>query len=570
VTTADGEPLRWEGFTTGPVVLDDDEITAVSRLLLGLDLAEVSLQAARRLLPHVDGTGPQPPALLMHSATQTTKGFEGDLSDVQLGRLPYDVPGYLEARVVSLGRPGDLAVGRTEPWLEAVRLFGADHLDLGDRAHYYLSHALLAAATVRAGAAGAAGAVASLGHVPAHAPSVLDELVAWVRAHPDVVVRLYALDQETQVFLLWLADAAGLERLAVDANAPVVAQRWNRKNGLHPTVAAAAALTPGADEPAPALLVREQEASDAFGLLGLRIPVLPGYRLERAGDAAGFADQAVRAARMLRERHGLTSGCLKPCEAGDGARIVAPVDLADEAVLAEHSRQAYRHGDDYLLEAFVRFPTFEAGGRTFIVAPSGHIRGGHVTPGFTVQLMHGCAWEGNAFFDAGDAATFSLSPTQYTTMVSAMDAVLAAFGTDAAEREGCRDGLVTGGVDFAVGHVGGLHPDPVVAVIDLNLSSHGAEYLRAFHDAVRVATAEGAPVPHVATRVYRPAADARLTDTDKVVGELTPAGSTSRVVASVAGRWGMVGITGDDPLEAVRRVLALVEALTARGLAKAP
>ena len=45
---------------------------------------------------------------------------------------------------------------------------------------------------------------------------------------------------------------------------------------------------------------------------------------------------------------------------------------------------------------------------------------------------------------------------------------------------------MTGGLDFAVGRVGGRFGDRVlVGVTDFNLSSHGAEYMRAFQDEMR-------------------------------------------------------------------------------------
>jgi hypothetical protein len=55
------------------------------------------------VVPFVAGDGPPPPALPPHSATSTTRGFEGHLTDVQAGRQPYDVPGHLKANQRSSG-----------------------------------------------------------------------------------------------------------------------------------------------------------------------------------------------------------------------------------------------------------------------------------------------------------------------------------------------------------------------------------------------------------------------------------------------------------------------------------
>ena len=550
VVLADGTRLAWTGFTSGPIVLDDDEIAAAARDLLDIDIDAVPILAAAALRPYVAGSGPQPPSVLLHSATQTTRGFEGDVNDVLLGDQPYDVAGYLEARVVSLAAPGDVAVGRLASWREATAVFGVPGFDVGHCDHYYLSHALLLAARRSDGAP----------------DSALTQLIDWMAEHPTAVIRLYALDLETQVFLLWLAARAGLDTIAVDANAPIVAQVWNRKNGLHPTTAAAhgvLACLP-VSLGARAWLDAEQAASDCALRLGMRIPVLPGYRVVRGTDADGFIAGVLDAAALLKERHGITRGCLKPCEAGDGARILAGLPLADEALLAGHARDAYTYGDDYLLEAQLEFPTFEAGGRRFIVAPSGHIRGGRVADGLTVQLMKGCAWEGNVFVDRRAAPEIGIPAEAYDVMMMAMHRVLDAFDGPEAEVEGCAKGLVLGGVDFGFGRVGGGYGGAdLVGVIDLNLSSHGAEYVRAFHDEVR----PDRPDAYVATRIFRPAEHATLAATDKVTRDAAPVGEQARAVACVALRWGMVATTGAGPIAAAETALRLVQALAERGLA---
>jgi hypothetical protein len=451
--------------------------------------------------------------------------------------------------MVSLGRPGDLTVGRTPAWREATEVFGVPALVLADTDHYYLSHALL---------------VGAMAHRERPVPEIA-ELIAWVAAHPAAVVRLYALDLETQIFLVWLKRQAGLESMAVDANAPAVAHSWNQKSPLHPTVAAAEALasqTAGLE--ADAVTSIEQRASVAYTHLGMEIPVLPGYRLVRGPDPDSFVAQARAAAAMLRERHGLERGCLKPCEAGDGARIVPNISLDGDEIEA-HAADAHRHGDDYLLEAHVDFTRLTVAGQEFILAPSGHIRNGHVAPGLTVQLMRGCAWEGNAFFDEASAGRLGVTADRYEIMMDAMHRVRDAFHSPQAEAEGCYRGLVTGGIDFAFGTVGGRYGNRIlVAVIDLNLSSHGAEYLRAFRDEVRADTDHG----YVATRVFRPAPDATLQATEEALEQLVEEPHRGRMVACVGGSWGMLAVTGTDTLDATGRALRLERAFEARGLAQ--
>lgn len=538
-----GRELPWEGFSTGPEVLGDAELDGLARDLLGLEPAEVPREAARRLRPFVAAPGTEPPPfVLMHSATRTTKGFEGDVAEIAAGRVAYDVPGYLEARVVSLARPQDFAVGRHAPWREAVRLAGLDHLDIGDVERYYLSQALLLAARER--------------------PAVLEPLVAWYRARPGAVTRLYALDTEMQIFLLWLAGRVGIDVLRVDANDPVVSGKWNRKNHIHPALADVADLD-AADFAPDDLLAAEQRRSEGFRLLEMTVPVLPGYLVPRGDDPDAFRTRLLETARGLRDRYGLVTGCLKPGEAGDGARIVTGLDLGDEEALARHAAEAFVHGDDYLLEAHVDFPRFHVSGRDFIVAPSGHVRYGQVAEGLTVQLMNGCSWEGNATLDKDSCRLLGVPEEFFGRMMDAIDAVRAAFDGPAAEREGCRGGLAMGGLDFAIGRVGGrFGTRPIMGVIDFNLSSHGAEYMRAFQEGL----GDGA---YVATRVYRPALGAGLDATREAAAALA-GGRRAGVVGCVPGRWGMVAVEGADTLDAVDAALGLVRGLAGAGLAVPP
>jgi hypothetical protein len=544
----DGSEISWDGFFTGPVVLGERELAGAAGRLLGVPLGAVAELAARELGSYVSGPGPVPPSVLMHSATPTTKGFEGDLADVRRGRPGHDVATYLEARVVSLARPGDVTVGRTRPWREAAERAGIGLIDIGDTDHYYLSHALLAAAVA---------------HQRAPQPAIAS-LLRWLADHPGSVVRLYALDTETQIFLVWLKRQAGLPVLWTDANSPEVSHTWNQKTHIHPDVAAARAMR-GTDALPPAgLLAAEQRESAAFRRLGLAVPVLPGYLVRRGDGPQAFEAGLLAAAELLLDRYQIGRGCFKPCEAGDGARIVPHLDLADTQTLRGHARDAYAHGDHYVLEANVDFLRFPAGPRVVDLTPSGHIRGGHVLPGLTAQLMNGTSWAGNALFDERTLAGLGLTPPQYALMMDAMQAVRDAFYSERSVAEGCYQGLVTGGIDFAVGRVGGRFGDQVViGAIDFNLSSHGAEYMRAFADQVRAEH----PGRYVATCVYRPAMRATLRATEAAIAG-GRGGPLVKTICCVPGRWGMVASDGADTCDAIVSAFDVVAKLAAGDLAE--
>lgn len=551
-----GQELRWERFYTGPLVLSSTRIDQLATRLLGLRLEGVEPESSARLRPYVLSSQLLPPAIIMHGATQTTKGFEGDLSDVNAGRQAFDVATYLETRAVYLANPHDLVIGRTYPWRLAIARGKARALDVGKLELYYLSHALLESA-----------AAYDLNPV-----GPLQELIAWLKERPNCVIRVYALDLETQIFLLWLSRQAGLDKLNVDANSAAVANDWNQKGHLHPAVEDALALhfhRPQADPFE--TLRREQSSSRLHRLLNISIPVLPGYTIQRTGrHVRDFAAQLDAAATLLRERYGISRGCLKPAEAGDGARILVGVSLADHEALKQVASEAFQHGDDYILEPEVTYSEFLLCGQRYIVAPSAHVRFGHVAPGCTVQLLKGTSWFGNVFLDSGSSDQFGISNSHYKTICDTMNVLVDGFSK---QRETLRTDLVIGGVDFAIGRIGGVFGRRVlVAVQDPNLSSHGAEYLRCFMDRVSAETTEC--VSHrpryAATKVVRPTFETDIDAFSDAVSAHARPGTFASVIACVPGRWSMIAAAGLDPRTAAEAVIELESALSAEGLAKIP
>lgn len=551
-----GKELRWERFYTGPLVLSSSRIGQLAAKLLGLGLEGVEQESSARLRPYVLSSQQLPPAIIMHGATQTTKGFEGDLSDVDAGRQAFDVATYLETRAVYLANPQDLVIGRTDPWRLAAARGRARALDVGKLELYYLSHALLESA-------------AAYDLNPA---GPLQDLIAWLRKTPNCVIRVYALDLETQIFLLWLSRRSGLDRLNVDANSAAVANDWNQKGHLHPAVEDALALHFHRPQANPfATLRREQSSSRLRRLLNISIPVLPGYTIQRTGrHAADFAAQLDAAARLLRERYGISRGCLKPAEAGDGARILVGVELADRETLKRIASEAFQHGDDYILEPQVTYSEFMLCGQRYIVAPSAHIRFGHVAPGCTVQLLKGASWFGNVYLDSGSSEQFGISSFAYKIIRDTMNVLVDGFSR---QRGALRTDLVIGGVDFAVGRIGGAFGRRVlVAIQDPNLSSHGAEYLRCFMDRVAAETAEwaGRRPGYAATKVIRPTFETNIDEFSDTVRAHARPGTFAGVVGCVPGRWSMIATAGSDPRTAAEAVVELESALSAKGLVRIP
>ncbi|MFI8437287.1 hypothetical protein ACIGJO_26805 [Streptomyces sp. NPDC079020] len=541
VKTSNGEGFRWQGFYTGPLELTPKQSADMARDLLGMEPDAIGAAAAEELEPYVsDGTAVQ--AVILHSATPILRSLQADLADARSGQPADDVATYVEARSVSLASPGDVVVGRSRPWRTAATLAGVEAVEVPGIEYYYLSQSLLLLAH------------RTDGRAPAW-----QRLIEVVRHNPRILVRLYALDRDTQTLLLYLKRKAGVEKLLVDANSPEVADYWNTKAPLHPSVDDA--LTVSATFPDPAdLLAAETALSPMAVRLGVRFPVVPGYSVyPDDSDATVVVQRFSEAAALLRERYGFTQGCLKPSEGGAGARISPAISIDSPEEVARVAEQLRHTKEPWVLEAFMHYTQVPIGSRTVPLAPSAHVRNGHVAEGVTLQLTGGTSWQGNVLMDAESWAEAGLSADTYPAMLGMVEELRSAF----AER-GLR--MVTAGIDFAIGHLGGAFGDrEILAFQDPNLSSHGAEYLRLFLDAAR----ERGHGRYAATKVVRPEPSSDLALLRDLPEPAMAPGCHAEVISAVPGRWGMLAASAPSPVMALETVLSYEATLSATGRIRA-
>ncbi|QDQ10285.1 hypothetical protein [Streptomyces spectabilis] len=574
VALPDGRVVPWTGFQVGPAGIAPHELAHICRRLLGLGPAEAEAAAREELSPA--GAARDRPGIVAYSPPMAKRMFEGALESLAAGEPAEDWPTILEARSVCLAHEGDLLIGRTAPWKEAAA--GRPVVEVPDHDHFHLSHALL-----------------RLADGPADRWSrVLGPAIDRLRADPACVVRVYALDEPMRILLLWLKRVAGVDRLLVEANAPEITEKWGHKAVLHPAARAAHDL-PAPPGRAPFdVLDAETELTPLYRVFGLAVPRLPGYTVVWDGEPAdavtdggirttpgdpvrvpvtpgdeplgngrarraedSFAAQLVLAAQLLRGRHGVRLGCLKPVRGGTGQRIHVGVPLDDPDVLAALARQAARSGEDYLLEAHADYLRHAVTGHEFLLAPSVHVRAGALADGMALQFLNGTMWEGNVFLDESTHAAFGIARSHYARIRHAMADFVRLF-------EG--RGLINGGVDFAIARVGGRYDDTtLVAMQDLNLSACGADYLHAFLEESRTvlgALAGTGTGISAATKVIRPASDMDLPRLRRLVDHRTPT-SYARALTSVPGNWGLIAVACPDAVRAAEEVLALEARLTA-------
>ncbi len=537
VKLADGTEFAWTGFYTGPATLGQEELSKISLQLLGLDLEDVPQAAELELRPYVSDGSPVH-SVILHSATPVLKSLRADMDDALNGRPADDVAAYVETRSVALAGSHDLVVGRTSTWRAAAQLASVEMVEIPGIEYYYLTHAILRLAADQG--------VSS----PAIARLVRD-----LQAQPGTLVRLYALDRETQMVLLYLKRAAGLEVLHTDANSPEVAEYWNTKAPLHPTAEVAVKAEAGSDLPQ-VTLAAETALSSLARRLNVSCTVFPGYTVDGNAPTQEVAtERLLAAAELLGHRYGITHGCLKPSEGGAGARIIPGIDLSDSAQLRRLAERIFTAREQFILEAHVSYVSKEVGGQKIMLSPSVHIRHGHPAPGMTVQLTNGTSWQGNVYVDERACGAVGITLDQYRHIRSALEALHRGFASVQLD-------VVTAGFDFGIGRVGGQFSDEVmVALQDPNLSSHGAEYLRLFLDDV---AARGGPA-YGATKVVIPVASlAALTKS----AEDAATSRWSRVMSAIPGRWGMLAVAAESPDAAIHLISDWEQKWIASGLIK--
>jgi hypothetical protein len=516
----DGREVAWQSYA-GPLRLDETDIAIASRKLLSIEPCDL-LNMVDECVEFSSPSDEQS-RLIVHSTTPIARGFETDLIAMIEGRPVSDLTTYVETRGLYLARSGDVAVGRTRPWRHAIAKEGVRRLTLPDTDYYYMSHALLRRA-VDAG----------------DRDPVIAQMIQILRERHSTVVSPYDFEPEFQIFVVWLAQTAGLQRIHVDANSSRLGA-WNSKRMLHPTVESALRLDGDVpNQPAQLILDQEHRASEAFHALRTTLPVIPGYAVPWQENRCDFSHDLVRASILLRERYELSHGCLKPSDGGNGGRIVANIELDDTRRLEDLATKAWNLGGDLVLEAQVSYLERHVGGEQVLTTPSAHVRSGKLLDGLTLQFMRGTAWKGNIFVGAADWEALGLEEAVYTKLRNAMSGLTR------------RLGLLHCGVDFAIGTLGGKFGDAAVAAVqDINPKVTGALFLREFmarYPAVGVGAA---------TRVLVPGATASAEKIRSLMSQFSTAEQPCEEIAVVPGRWAMIATSAQTSVLAGAQALTL-------------
>ncbi len=519
-----GEEVVWKGFTSGPLNLSKEEIEGLCEKLLGIPLSQLSEVASLVLQPIVAPKSINK-SLVLHSTTADLGAFEGDFAFLQRQMKPKNYAGYVETRAVYLGKEDDVAVGRMSSWEKGIEHSVLNAIEVPNLTYYYLSHYLLTIAAV----------------YPNEPNEALEKIITYLKENPQTTIRLYVLDTPIQIFLTWLQRISGLDKIYIDANSPEVSRVWNNKNILYPTVKAAQDIAIAPIDTAKTILKKEQLESLLYKNLGLNLDALPGYVIQRQGKSLdSFEQQLLEAAQLLYIRYGLQKGCLKAGESGDGGRITPNIDLKDTNQLKTLAKEAYKFGDDYVLECHFHYATSLIGKDTVSLTPSAHIRSGQVASGITLQFKRGTSWMGNLYVSEILSEQIGISLAHYHKMQDAIQAFLQAF-------QQRNLGLTIAGIDFAIGHIGGkFGGEPMMAIQDPNISFNGAEFLRVFMEKARKQFYKENDQIFALTWVFIPTIDCTYKRIEAIFSKNVPFHNYCEIIALVPNSWGMIGVSSSN------------------------
>jgi hypothetical protein len=519
--TLDQVRTTWEGLSEDiePVAYGDYELSPQNiedacELLLGANLDEVRQRANQELIPNTDN----PEASKIHLVSATGNHLQVEREFVANRGYPEGINPAIVQRNTINAVQGDFLV-INGPARQAVDSQSENVLDVGNDFYYYTSQALIAALA----------SYEKLGPQSPHYEGI-NRLVNYiVENRGSLSINMYTMDDAMQIICLKLKDMASglleepLDHLLVEANSRRVAD-FNTKRVLY-----------NRPESRPDELTQLERLAD-----GERLPRVPGFFTEEESD--------VELALARLKGMGLTHAAAKATESTDGSFIeIVSVDDTDSAI--RHFRKLAEKGIGMIVEAGIKFPTFEKtlkSGRkiSLKIVPAGHVESGkaHHTP--ALQMVSGTKWEGNVMCDERHwVEEFGFPREDYDVIIKTM------------EKLAQIQGMSVCGVDFAYGELmmDGNEAERVNGVGDNNFRKGGAETMRTLE---RELDGTGT---YAATKVIKAEVSyerlSEMCNDPDILERLGLASGQLRPIASVSPGWAMIAVIADSPLAAMNLAL---------------
>lgn len=528
-------------------VAQEAQTEAMARLVTTLLGPEADLveAASSTLVPYrSNGHDQAVPRVFVPSASEQIGAYGGEIHYyTQKGRA-IGIDPAIVAREVLIATPGDLFIGRSDPFREVMQGNpGVEYHDLGQKHEemYYTVEKLLELALTH-------------GEDGNPINEIVDSVRLRLGTQPETVFRVYTLDEPMQLFLVWLARQAGVSKLNVEANG-VEGSKRNHKGYAYPTLKAAETvdignLNPNDPDDLTEILAREGKKSQLESELGISIPRMPGYYIPREWDTGEdletYTKRVTRAAQRMLDLYGLESVCLKHARSSDGAGVTPHLSLEDDSRLRDVVRDAYNANQELIIEPTFNYYTITIGDNDFILAPSAHLSNGASRDGMTLQLIIDGEWQGNVDVDLRSEAL--LGNSEYTLIIETMRRLAEAITY--AEEAGTDIGIRKGGIDWAYGTIGGKFGDtPFMVPQDLNFRTSGAE--------THYSVSGQRPDAHTATKVLKPQPGAEFTSLQETISALC-----GELKVLVKPGWGYMAVHhSENGLEAAEACLEIEKKL---------
>jgi hypothetical protein len=577
LTDIAGEVLNWNG-QDGPFKLEDlpniENLETVAQTLFGLSYEQAIKKAEQSWKPYLSDNGRDDARrLVISGGTDKISTRDGELGFLEKSGNVIGINAAIESRELALLVSGDIAFGNSKAWQEvAEHKHGVKTHTVGEGHLNYNSHKLLQKA---------------LRCAKEDMPSdrELQIMVSEIAYDPDIVVQLYASDDENNLFLMYLRDRVNnlresigkppIEKIKVDANSPEVTKRLMSKGYLYPVPSEVINLNNREDN-YDSWLELEGKYSPIEIELGNAIPRMPGYHIPWLKDKQQFRNEVQTSINLLKSRWGVKTAFFKITEGSDGAGSIK-VDISNGENIAELSEKLYAEGSSWVVEPFVEYDNMVVEGKGIKqerrVAPSVHIRGGKPYKTQLGQLFirdesgDTTEWGGHLYapedyvknqFEKGEKV-LGMNEQEYFSGIDAISQIAKQFEDQ---------GLSRGGVDIAVGTIDTKWGKKRVnALQDMNIRTNGGDTARGFGKLLETELKIDKPF---ATLVIKPVVGVGYNDIDMalrdVAQKLGIVRKHIRLITAVAPGWGMFGVIGDSPESATISGIHIQETLKEKGL----
>ncbi|MBD3362587.1 hypothetical protein GF362_02610 [Candidatus Dojkabacteria bacterium] len=584
--TEESTKLEWV-CQDGPFLLEDlpdvGSLEKVADAIWQEDLEAALLEAKSSWEPYIAENGEDNARrVIITGATNRINARDGvDIDYLKNHGAVLGANSILETREIALAKPGDVVFGNCKAWREiANRRNDIEAYPIGKGFLNYNSHRWLYKI------------LESIGEEEPSDPE-LQAIINHLAIDPNLVLQVYATDEETDLFFLYLRDKVNeyrnkidpnlplIDKLKVDANSDEVTRRLSSKGYLYPSPESVYDLEVKEDT-YESWIEAEGELSPIQKDLGYLTPRMPGYHIEWNEDYKKFAKNVALAIDLMKNRWGSTNNYFKHIAGADGGSAFPSNFESEDFDIGKLIDKLYSGKHSWVVEPFVNYRRFEVeiNGNTQVrsLAPSIHVRGGKAYDTKLVQLLVAKKCEDGSIEETGEWGGHVYSPRSEVERV--FNSGEKYFGMNEDEYNQCfqaledlverykENGFSRGGIDTAIGTIdtrwGKIE---INALQDMNIRTTAGDTTRAFGKLIEQEFGREFPFT---TLVIKPEMGIEFEDVENALDEIAIENNLDRdlirLVCTIPPGWGLFGTISKEAKTSLSNAFTVEKGLRKRGL----